>query len=75
MSLVYYAYLGKAALPSGAKVGACVALVAGILLQSGGFFWSAFVDKSGRMGTRMTTAGAVLLAGASLVLAYGLICA
>jgi hypothetical protein len=76
MSLLYYVYLGTAALPSSAKYSAAAALVAGILLQSGGFFWRAFVDKEDLgVGTRMTQIGAVLLAGAVLVLAYGLICA
>jgi hypothetical protein len=74
MSLVYYVYLGKAALPLSVKYSTAVALVVGIVLQSGGFFWRAFVDKRERgAGTRMTETGAVLLAGALLVLAYGLI--
>lgn len=76
MSLVYYIYLGKAALPSGLKYAACATLTAGILLQSGGFFWHAFLDKNDRLtGMRWTVAGAILLAGALLALAYGLIIA
>ena len=74
MSLAYYIYLGSAALPMSAKYSAAAALVAGILLQSGGFFWRAFVDKKERgVGKLMTETGAVLLAGALLLLAYGLI--
>jgi hypothetical protein len=76
MSLAYYVYLAKAALPSPVKYGACVALAAGIILQSGGFFWHAFVDRAGSFaGTRLTVLGAVLLAAALLVLTYGLIIA
>jgi hypothetical protein len=76
MSLVYYDYLARAALPSPVKYGSCVALAAGIILQSGGFFWHAFLDRTGRFtGTRLTVVGAVLLAAALLVLAYGLIIA
>jgi hypothetical protein len=74
LSLVYHVYLAATQLPHSAQVGASAALLAGILLQSGGFFWHAFVDRNGAIaGVRMTQTGAVLLAGAVIVLVCGLI--
>jgi len=74
MSLVAYRYLESTPLSAVAQLGASSALLAGILLQSGGFFWHAFVDKDGTaFGARMTTAGAALIAAAVLALVYGLL--
>ena len=72
LSLVYYRYLADTALGDGARWLACGALVLGILAQSGGFFLHLALGAPGRpsAGTALTTAGAVLLAGAVLWLAY-----
>jgi hypothetical protein len=76
MSLIYYSYLKATSLSVTARVAACSLLVVGILLQSGGFFWHAFLDKAGQTtGLRITTIGAALLATATLVLVYGLVAA
>ena len=74
LSLVYYRYLEMTGLASHAIWVACSTLTVGILLQSGGFFWQAFVDKTGKKtGVHITAAGALLLAAAVLGLVYGLI--
>jgi hypothetical protein len=48
----------------------CFLLLFGILAQSGGFFVHLIPDK-GRLGGRVTSVGAVLLAAATLLTAYG----
>ncbi len=74
LSLVYYAYLGPSGLSPATKYVACGALALGIILQSGGFFWHAFLDGGGRKnGTNMTRVGAFLLAAALVVLIYALL--
>lgn len=74
LSLVYYRYLETTRLSSYAIWVACSTLTLGILLQSGGFFWHAFVDKGGKTtGVHTTTAGALFLAAAVLGLVYGLV--
>ena len=75
MSLVYYQYLGQTTLSTSIRWTACIALAAGILAQSGGFFLHMFLGQPGSRsaGTTVTTIGAVLLAVAVLVLAWGLI--
>jgi hypothetical protein len=77
MSLVYFTYLAQTTFPGGLKLVACVAIFVGILAQSGGFFLHMFVGKPGRFstGNAVTVAGALLLAFATLLLAYGLIAA
>jgi len=70
MSLVYQIYMETTALAPGVKQGACAALVAGILLQSGGFFWRAFLGAGGKQLTRV---GAFLLAGSAILLVVGLV--
>jgi hypothetical protein len=77
MSLLYYIFMDQTALPAAVKLGAAVALFLGILAQSGGFFLHMAVGKPGAasIGTTVTTIGAVVLAGAVLVLVYGLISA
>jgi hypothetical protein len=69
LSLVYQLYMAATPLALGVKQGACAALAAGIILQSGGFFWRAFVGNSGK---HMTRVGALLLAAAMIVLIVGL---
>jgi hypothetical protein len=48
----------------------CFLLLFGILAQSGGFFVHLIPDR-GRLGGRVTSVGAVLLAAATLLTAYG----
>jgi hypothetical protein len=48
----------------------CFLLLFGVLAQSGGFFVHLIPDR-GRLGGRVTSVGAVLLAAATLLTAYG----
>jgi hypothetical protein len=75
MSLLYYTYLAQTTFSSGLKLAACIVLLVGVLAQSGGFFLHMLTGKSGRFsaGNMVTIAGALLLAFAALLLAYGLI--
>ena len=77
MSLVYYTYLAQTTFSSGLKLAACIVLLAGLLAQSGGFFLHMLTGKPGRFsaGNMVTILGALLLAFAALLLAYGLIVA
>ena len=77
LSLLYNVFLGQTDLSTTAKVIASIVLLVGILAQSGGFFVHMARGEPGRrsVGTTITTIGGVLLAGASLFLAYGLIVA
>ena len=77
LSLVYYSYLAQTTFSEGLKLVACLVLLIGILAQSGGFFLHMLVGKPGKLssGTMVTILGAVLLAFATLLLAYGLIVA
>jgi hypothetical protein len=74
-SLLYYMFLDRTALPFSVKQSACVGLFVGILAQSGGFFLHMAIGKPSRasIGTKVTIAGAALLACAVIVLVYGLI--
>ena len=77
MSLLYYTYLAQTTFSSGLKLLACLVLLVGVLAQSGGFFWHMLAGKQGRLsiGNVVTMVGALLLAFAALLLAYGLIAA
>ena len=77
LSLVYYSYLAQTTFSGGLKLLACIVLLIGILAQSGGFFLHMLAGKPGKLsaGTTVTILGAVLLAFAALLLAYGLIVA
>ena len=77
MSLVYYTYLAQTTFSSGLKLAACIVLLVGLLAQSGGFFLHMLTGKPGRFsaGNMVTILGALLLAFAALLLAYGLIVA
>jgi hypothetical protein len=77
LSLAYYYYLGLTSLALNTQYLACTVLVGGIFLQSGGFFWHAFLDGDGtrRTGIGITSVGALLLVVAIAILAYGLIVA
>jgi hypothetical protein len=48
----------------------CFLLLIGILAQSGGFFLH-LIPNRGKLGGRVTSVGAVLLAAATLLTAYG----
>ena len=74
LALVYYLYLGQTTVADGLKWAAGVVVVVGILAQSGGFFvhMAAGRPDAPSVGTRITTAGALLLAVAMLFLAYAL---
>jgi hypothetical protein len=75
MSLLYHHYMEQTTLAPGIQVAGAVLVLAGILAQSGGFFLHMAVGQPGQasLGTAITTLGAVLLAGAVLLLVYGLI--
>lgn len=75
MSLLYYSFLDQTGLSTGLKQAAASVLLLGVLAQSGGFFLHMAVGKPGApsAGTRLTVAGAVLLALAIAVLVYGLL--
>jgi len=74
LSLAYYVYLGRTSLAPGVQYAACALLALGIILQSGGFFWHAFLDGEGkrRTGIVLTSLGALLLVVPIGVLVYGL---
>lgn len=69
LSLVYELTIAGVALSLTVQQLGCALLVAGILLQSGGFFYRAFLGPAGKQLTRL---GALLLAVAHIVLIYGL---
>ena len=75
VSLLYYTYLAQTPFSSGLKLVACIVLLIGVLAQSGGFFLHMLAGKPGRLsaGNIVTILGALLLAFAALLLAYGLI--
>ena len=75
VSLLYYTYLDQTTFSSGLKLVACIVLLIGVLAQSGGFFLHMLAGKPGRLsaGNIVTIVGALLLAFAALLLAYGLI--
>jgi hypothetical protein len=75
LSLLYYVFLDRTALPASVKQVACVALFVGNLAQSGGFFLHMALGQPKRasVGTIGAIAGAVMLACAFITLAYGLI--
>jgi hypothetical protein len=74
LALVYFDYLERTDLGDSMRWSLGVALVVGILAQSGGFFLHMAVGAPGRrsIGTTVTIVGAAILAVAILVLAYGL---
>jgi drug/metabolite transporter superfamily protein YnfA len=75
MSLLYYTFLDQTPLPGSVKRAASAALLVGVLAQFGGFFLHAVVGRPNEasLGTAVTASGAVPMAGAVLVLVYGLI--
>jgi hypothetical protein len=75
LSLVYLLYLPRAEFSNGVEWAAGGVLLAGVLAQSGGFFLHLGIGEPGRpsAGTKLTRAGAFLLAAALVALAVGLI--
>jgi len=75
LSLLYYMFLDRTALSVSVKQVACAGLFVGIMAQSGGFFLHMALGKPSRasIGTKVTIAGAALLACAVIILVYGLI--
>lgn len=69
LSLVYELQIAGLAISLAAKQVGCAVLLAGIVLQSGGFFWRAFLGAAGK---NLTRAGALLLAAAHGLLLWGL---
>ncbi|WP_158892002.1 hypothetical protein [Amycolatopsis anabasis] len=70
LALAALQFLGSGGLGDTARWVACFLLLFGILAQSGGFFLNLIPGK-GRIGHSVTTGGAILLAGAILMTAYG----
>jgi hypothetical protein len=75
MALIYHHYMEQTSLSNRMKSGAALAVLVGILAQSGGFFLHMIIGQPGQpsTGTAITTFGAVILAGSVLFLVYGLI--
>jgi len=75
LTLVYLIYLPRADFSDGLEWGAGGVMLAGVLAQSGGFFLHLGIGQPGRPspGTRLTRAGAMLIAAALVTLGVGLI--
>jgi hypothetical protein len=75
LSLVYLLYLPRADFSDGLEWVAGGVLLAGVLAQSGGFFLHLAIGEEGKpsAGTKLTRAGATLIAAALVTLAVGLI--
>jgi hypothetical protein len=75
MALLYHQFMDQTVLSHGLKVGGAIAVLFGILAQSGGFFLHMYLGKPGEpsIGTTVTILGAIILAGAVFLLVYGLI--
>lgn len=75
LSLVYLLYLPRADFSNGLEWAAGGVLLAGVLAQSSGFFLHLAVGRAGQpsAGTKLTRAGAALIAVALVTLAVGLI--
>jgi len=71
MSLLYYIFMDQTLLPLAVKNVACLAIVIGILAQSGGFFIHLSPQWS-NLGTKLTLSGAIILVCAISILVYGL---
>ena len=75
LTLVYLLYLPRAEWSSGGEWAAGVVLIVGVLAQSGGFFvhLAAGAPQTPSLGTKLTRFGALLIGGALVALAIGLI--
>ena len=70
LALVALQILSRTTLPDPTLWIGCFLLLVGILAQSGGFFLH-LIPNRGRLAGRVTSVGAVLLAAATLLTAYG----
>ncbi|MDQ7803795.1 hypothetical protein Q5425_08625 [Amycolatopsis sp. A133] len=70
LALVALQILSRTTLPDPALWIGCLLLLFGVLAQSGGFFLHLLPNR-GTLGGRVTSVGAVLLAAATLLTAYG----
>jgi hypothetical protein len=70
LALVALQILSRTALSGTTLWIGCFLLLFGILAQSGGFFLH-LIPTKGKLGGRVTSVGAVLLAAATLLTAYG----
>lgn len=75
LSLVYFVYLDRTGFSEGLQWALGIGLIAGTLAQSGGFFvhLGTGAPDSSTMGTILTRTGAVVIAGALIALAIGLL--
>lgn len=75
LALVSFVFLGRTGFSIAAQWAVGVALLAGILLQSGGFFVHMLVgtDGTGSIGTLITRAGAIVLATSLIILGVGVL--
>lgn len=76
-SLLYVLFLAGTDYSTGFRIAAWVIFLAGALAQSGGFFLHMLAGQPDQRsaGTALTMAGAVVLAIAAIILAYGLFAA
>jgi hypothetical protein len=74
LSLIYFRYLPETEFGSSGQWLAGLAMLAGVIAQSGGFFLHMVHAEKGRPspGTKLTRAGALLIGAALLALAIGL---
>jgi hypothetical protein len=77
MSLLYFLFLERTHLAPGLQLAGAIAVIVGVLAQSGGFFLHMGIGQPGRgsLGTTITSVGALTLVAAIGLLAYGLIVA
>lgn len=73
MSLAALSFVDRADLSTAMRWVVCLLLAAGVIAQSGGMFIHMAIGRPGRWspGNTVTVAGAVALAAALLILAYG----
>jgi heme/copper-type cytochrome/quinol oxidase subunit 4 len=77
MSLLYFLFMERTHLAPGLQLAGAIAVIVGVLAQSGGFFLHMGVGQPGRgsLGTMATSIGALILVAAIALLVYGLIAA
>lgn len=75
LALVSFVFLGRTSFSVGVQWAVGVALLVGIVMQSGGFFLHMAVgaEGAGSVGTLVTRVGAVVLAGSLITLGVGVL--
>lgn len=75
LALVSFVFLARTNFSVGAQWGIGVALLAGIVMQSGGFFLHMLVgaEGAGSIGTLVTRVGGIVLAGSLITLGVGVL--